>query len=109
MATEKLTAYRESQYERKAQSLRMVGWSKPVAEIIAHLRLLDEVGDEVGYYLRPEQAPFDASREQLVTIAQAKLKANKRTAGVRALKSKYGKEAAERIIEKHTGHRYNLR
>lgn len=103
MTTEKQIAYRETQYEYRAQSLRTVGCSRPTDEIIAHLRLLDEVGDEVGYTLRPDQAPFDATREQLVTIAQGKLKANKRRAGVRALERKYGHDAAANIVYKHSG------
>ena len=103
MATEKQIAYRESQYEQKAQSLRMVGCSNPAAEVIAHLRLLDEVGDEVGYYLRPEQAPFDATREQLVAIAQSKQKMNKRRSGVKGLERKYGHDVAAAIVYKHSG------
>ena len=103
MATEKQIAYRESQYERKVEMLRMVGCAKPAAEIIDLLRMLDEIGDEVGYTLRPDQAGFGKTREQLVTIAQSKLKANKRRAGVKALERKYGHDVAANIVYKHSG------
>jgi len=77
-------------------------------EIEAHLVMVAEVAAEVGTNLNPSKVEFGMSREEVTQKAEAKLRRWKRGAGARALSAKYGKDAAERIIAKHTGRHYSL-
>jgi hypothetical protein len=85
----------------------------PEQDVINHYRRaaeLERTGEYAEYRVQVDVEPTLAGGETaLVAAFDAKLAQRKRTAGVRALKSKYGKETAERIIEKHTGRKYNLK
>jgi len=74
-----------------------------VEQIEAHLDLVDEVGREFGFRLDASKIEFGASREQVVAVAQSKVRSYKNRAGVRALEQKYGHDAAARIVHKHSG------
>jgi hypothetical protein len=74
-----------------------------VEDIQAHLDLVDEIAREFGFSLDASKIQFGASREQIVSIAQAKARNYKNRAGVRALEQKYGHEAAARIVKKYSG------
>lgn len=80
-----------------------------VDDIETHLNLVDEVSSEYSITLYADKFEIGISREQIAAAAEAKIKANKRSAGARALSRKYGKQAAERIIEKHTGKHVTLK
>lgn len=51
---------------------------------------------------------YGKSDEQIQAVIDRKVAMNKRSAGARALSSKYGKESAERIIKNKTGKTINL-
>lgn len=74
-----------------------------VEDIQAHLDLVDAVAGEFGLSLDASKITFGATREQIVSIAQAKARNYKNRAGVRALEQKYGHEAAARIVKNHSG------
>lgn len=80
-----------------------------VDEIQAHLDLVDEIAQETGARLDASKIEFGTTREQIVEIAEKKARAYRRGAGARALKAKYGKDAAERIIAQKTGKHVNLK
>lgn len=73
-------------------------------EIENHLRLVGEISKEYGFPIYTDKIEFGASREQIVEIAERKVKRHKRRAGVRALQTKYGHDAAARIVKNHSGH-----
>lgn len=79
-----------------------------VDEIEAHLILVAKIAAETGANLDASKIEFGATREQITEIAEAKVRRYRRGAGARALKAKYGKEAAERIIRNKTGRSVNL-
>ena len=79
-----------------------------VEEIAQHIEMCEEVGKEYGVSLSYEKVAYGATIEDAIVAAEKKAKNKRKRAGVEALKAKYGKEAAERIIQKHTGHKYNL-
>jgi hypothetical protein len=79
-----------------------------IEEIAAHIGMCEEVGREYGVNVKYQHIEFGASVDDVIAHAEKKAKNKRKRAGVEALKAKYGKEAAERIIQKHTGHRYNL-
>lgn len=83
--------------------------SAAVDEIQAHLDLVAEIGQEYKLRLDPSKVEFGATREQIVAIAEAKVKAQKRSAGARALSRKYGKDTAEQIIYRKTGKHVTLK
>ena len=72
-------------------------------EIENHLRLVDEISKEYKLIIQPDKVAFGASRDEIVAIAESKVKRHKRRAGVRALEAKYGHDAAARIVKKHSG------
>lgn len=74
-----------------------------VEQIEAHLNLVDEVSAEFGFQLDASRFEIGTSREQLTAAGDAKRKQFNRRAGVRALESKYGHEAAAKIVKKHSG------
>jgi FMN phosphatase YigB (HAD superfamily) len=69
-----------------------------IEDCIAHVTICAEIG------LEPVHCAIGTPREKMEAI----YKNFKKRAGVRALKSKYGKDGAEAIIAKHTGRHYNL-
>lgn len=79
-----------------------------VEQLTAHAVRIEEFSMAAGAKLDWKKFPLDVTDEQLQAAADAKTKRNKRSAGARALSAKYGKEAAERIIEKKTGKHVNL-
>jgi hypothetical protein len=51
---------------------------------------------------------YGKTDEEIQAVIDRKVGINKRSAGAKALSAKYGKDAAEKIIQKHTGHHYSL-
>lgn len=51
---------------------------------------------------------YSKTDEQIQAVIDRKVAINKKSAGAKALKSKYGKEGAERIIKSKTGKTINL-
>lgn len=81
-----------------------------ITEIAEWLQNIEDARSAAGLnWLDEEKIPFGISREEIFTIADNKRKSAKKRAGVRALVAKYGKEDAEKIIQKKTGRSYNLR
>lgn len=72
-------------------------------EIENHLRLVDEISKEYGFTIQADKVEFGASRDEVVVIAERKVKRHNRRAGVRALQNKYGHDAAARIVKRHSG------
>lgn len=95
------------QYEAMGIKLTAV-MSASVEEIAEHLQLVENIGNEYKVNLDAGKFAFPATEDVVRASADAKLKAKKRSAGARALKSKYGKENAEWIIEKKTGKHISL-
>lgn len=71
----------------------------------------------MAHYVNPKGRPYlnlevsdiyGKTDEEIQAAIDRKVSINKRSAGAKALSAKYGKEAAEKIIQKHTGHRYSL-
>ena len=89
--------------------------SRPIAfatidEIYNFLQTVEDARIAAGLpYLDSDKIPFGASRDEIFAIAESKKKASNRRAGARALVNKYGKAAAEDIIARKTGKRYNLK
>lgn len=79
-----------------------------VDAIESHLNLVDEISQESGVRLDASKIEFGATREQIVAVADAKGARNRRSAGARALSRKYGKDAAERIIQSKSGRKVTL-
>lgn len=96
------------QYQAMGIALTAI-MSASVDEIAEHLQLVENISNEYKVNLDAGKFAFPATEEVVRASAEAKLKAKKRSAGARALQNKYGKEAAERIIQKHTGKHINLR
>ena len=80
-----------------------------IDEIEAHLQLVDEVAQEYGIRLDASKVEFGATREEIEVKAESKAKSRRRSAGARALSRKYGKAAAERIIQNKTGKKVTLK
>jgi len=74
-----------------------------LSDIESYLRIVGEVSAEYGFTIAPEKVAFGATRDEVVAIAERKVKRYKRRAGVRALQAKYGHDAARRIVKKHSG------
>lgn len=72
-------------------------------QIEAHLRLVDGVAQEFGFPLDASKFDLGVSREQVVALAESKVRQYRRRAGVRALEQKYGHESAARIVRRHSG------
>ncbi len=51
---------------------------------------------------------YGKTDEEIQAVIDRKVGINKRSAGAKALSAKYGKDAAEKIIAKHTGKHYSL-
>lgn len=79
-----------------------------VDQLTDHMVRVEEIAQQYGISLKWQQFPLTVSDADLVAAAEAKAKKNKRSAGARALSAKYGKEAAERIIERKTGRHISL-
>lgn len=79
-----------------------------VDELTDHMVRIEEFAISAGVRLEWTKFPLTVSDAELQAAAESKIKAAKRSAGARALSNKYGKEAAERIIEKHTGKHITL-
>jgi hypothetical protein len=77
-------------------------------KLTAHAVRIEEFFVHSGARLDWQRFPLTVTDEELQAAADAKTKANKRSAGARALSKKYGKETAERIIERKTGKHINL-
>lgn len=71
-----------------------------VDQLVDHMILVKEIGDEGGVDLQWSKFPLGTTRETLVAAIEAQRKTNKRRAGAKAVADKYGKDAARRI----TGH-----
>ncbi len=74
-----------------------------VEELAAHIEMVTGHG-----IMNWKKIEYGTSEERVIEIAGAAAKAKKRSAGARALSAKYGKDAAEKIIAKHTGKHYSL-
>lgn len=72
-----------------------------VEQIEAHLELIDEVAQVTGYRLEASRYEVGTDRDTLIAAAQSKVKKNNRSRGYRTLVSKYGEDAAKRIISKN--------
>lgn len=88
--------------------LRFGTISGDVEELTAHAVRIEEFAAHAGVSLDWKRFPLTVSDAELQAAADAKIKKNKRSAGARALSSKYGKAAAERIIAEKTGKHVNL-
>lgn len=75
-----------------------------VDELAAHIEMVTRHG-----IMNWKKIEYGTSEERVIEIATAATKAKKRGAGARALSAKYGKDAAEKIIQKHTGKHYSLK
>lgn len=93
-------------WERMGMALPSI-MTASVDEIEAHLVMVAEVSEATGANLDAAKL-WGQSREQVEAVAAQKTRNNKKRAGARALVAKYGKDGAERIIERKTGRRVNL-
>lgn len=76
-----------------------------VEDIAAHIQMIEDVAREFSVNLDYSRFAFGTTREQVVAEAEAKAKAHRRRAGVRALVAKYGPEAASDIVYRKSGKR----
>lgn len=74
-----------------------------IEQIEAHLNLVDEVAAGFDFSLDASKFEIGATREEIVAAAESKKQHYNRRAGVRALETKYGHEAAARIVKNHSG------
>lgn len=105
MSDDALTMYGDSPNEQRR---RFPNAFATVADFEAHIRMCYEVAEAVGVNLDWRNFKLGTSREIVTEAAEAKVKAQRRSAGARALSRKYGKAAAERIIERKTGRHIDL-
>jgi hypothetical protein len=109
MANENMAAYRAAKVEKAARDIVARGARFEYDVILAHLTVVDDVSAEFGFELDPSKITVGATREQIVTIAEAKAKNYRKHAGLRALKAKLGKEGAEQYISRKAGRHISIR
>ena len=97
------TRVSESYIKMMGESMLSPVQRASLEEIENHLRLVDEISKEYNFKIYADKVEFGASRDEIVAIAESKVKRHKRRAGVRALQNKYGHDAAVRIVKKHSG------
>ncbi len=91
------------QWERMGGQLPSI-MTATVEEIETHLVFCAETAEAHDVNLNAE-ALWGKSHEDIIAEAERKAAKFRRSAGYRALKSKYGEDAAKRIINKHSGGR----
>ena len=68
-------------------------------EVLAHFEHCEQVGREHGCTM-PAADLYGKSAEEITAVAEARGKRNRRGAGARALRNKYGTETANAIIRR---------
>ena len=89
------------QYEKMGMKLPAIMMAS-AAEISRHLLTCAELSEQYKCRLSAD-ALWGKSVAEITAVAEAKTKKHNRRAGVRALVAKYGHEAADQIVNKHSG------
>jgi hypothetical protein len=75
-----------------------------VDELASHIEMVTRHG-----IMNWKKIEYGTTEDQVIKIASVAAKSKKRGAGARALSAKYGKDVAEKIIQKHTGKHFSLK
>lgn len=101
--------YRSFAQVRTPEAIAMYGQpANPMAmateqEIFDFLMMVERVGTEEGWRLDASNYKYGTSEAEVRADAQTRISRDKKRNGVRALKAKYGHEAADQIVFKHSG------
>lgn len=93
-------------YAKMGVALPSVGRAS-LDELIGHYTFCAEQGEANNVTVDAGRF-WGKTREEITAAAQALGKASRKRNGVRALKAKYGHDAAERIVSKHAGRHISI-
>lgn len=105
---ERITSHADYIAQNMEKSREWAAWRNASAEEIRQFALdLAAAVFATGYELTPSQA-WGLSADEILAKAEAMKARKRRRAGVTALKARYGKAGAERIVSKSSGKRVHL-